>query len=158
MNAVNDQKKEDKLFEPRVRCFLRKNGEIYIHATSLLRGIAGVPSDPFLTNYLDDSLLDLGNAILLARSGSLSFLERENYLDCVPPYYEWAGVENGSQFAKHTKAVSIVFQIEQIKYGPTTNRRGVWHGMKDKVVLLNRDSTVTQIAEQLLKSFDDSIA
>lgn len=45
-----------------------------------------------MAQKIDDALQDLGNAVLQAKMGSLSYLDRENYRDFVPPYLELVGV------------------------------------------------------------------
>lgn len=158
MNSSEDKRKEEKIFDPLVKAYLRQNGEIYVHAVSKLRGIAGVPSEPFLAQTIDDGLEDMGKAVLLAKKGSSSYIDRENYLDFVPPYVEWAGVKNTTQFVKNTKLVLIVFKSDQILFHAHLNKRGRWHALPDKDKVITIGSTSEQIGEQLLGSFEDSIA
>lgn len=156
--TTTENKKAGKLpFSPMVRAFLRKNGEIYVEAQSKLRGTGSVSSEPYFSHTIKDNVLELGTSVLKAKAGSLSYLDRDNYLDYVPPYYEWAGVSD-KQFYKQTKIVYIKFKIDHIEFTPLENKRGAWNGINDKNVLLNTDSTDEQIGEQLLKSFEDSVA
>lgn len=146
------------MFEPRVQVYLRKNGDIFINAESKLRGLVGVCAEPFLAQTINDDVGILGNAVLQAKKGSLSYLDRENYQDFVPPYLKLAGVSKESQFARHTKFVRILFQSDHISFSASTNKKGTWYGMSAKGALLALDSSPEQIGEQLLKSFEDSIA
>ena len=91
--TTTENKKAGKLpFSPMVRAFLRKNGEIYVEAQSKLRGTGSVSSEPYFSHTIKDNVLELGTSVLKAKAGSLSYLDRYNYLDYVPPYYEWAAL------------------------------------------------------------------
>ena len=148
---------EKKIREPRVGAYLRADGGVYIHAVSYFKGMISMPTEPYLANKIEDNPESLGQSILLAKEGCLSYFLREDYRDYKPPYLAMAGVKSHRAFGIKTKFVIIYFFSDQIKFGPNRNEKAIWYGIPDKKKSIPLDSSPEALGTQLLESFEDSI-
>ena len=60
--AKNSEQVNVEKFNPHVSATLRKDGGIYICAQILLKGIAGVPDEPYLHLSIEDNVESIGSS------------------------------------------------------------------------------------------------